>query len=76
MLYLSHEFNCRFFQSLEEKTVAVIGIVVSEDDQAQFMAGVVKDLLLQGQFATLEGDLCPGGTVREGLVHGVPHIHY
>jgi len=59
---------------LKKQRVTIIRVVISEKDQTQLMSGIVEDLLLKGQFAALEGYLSSGGRIREGVVHGVPHI--
>ena len=41
MLYLSDEIQFGLFYGLEEETVAVIGLAVTEDE-SQFVAGVVE----------------------------------
>ncbi len=42
MLYLSDEIQFGLFYGLEEETVAVIGLAVTEEDESQFVAGVVE----------------------------------
>lgn len=48
LLYLPHQLYCRLLQPLQEEGVPVIRLIVAEEDESQFVAGVVEDLLLEG----------------------------
>jgi hypothetical protein len=76
LLHFPDEIEFGFLDGLEEEAVAVVGLAVAEEDESQLVAGVVEQLLLQGQFAALQRHLGTTAPVRKGLVHRTPRVHH
>jgi hypothetical protein len=54
LLHFADQINVGFLKWLQEQTVSIITIVISKDNQAKLMAGVIEYFLLQRKFTAFK----------------------